>query len=158
MTAAAPLRGATEVELPPQLAAFLEELEVWALANRKDARAATWRYWALKAPAVLSSSTSGVSVLSHQPAVAAVAAAIASVCVLADGVYPGGQLRNAFIKAFHEIRALENQVANDWRIATLRESPSGRAAADILERAQSSYNKIADALRAAETTFASQQH
>jgi hypothetical protein len=144
-------------QMPDELRQFLAEVEQWVRDNQRDARSATIRFWALKTPALLSASAAGILGATGLRTTAAVLAAVASLCVLIDGVYPGGLLRNAFMRAVHELRALQNQVVADWRVGSLRGSEQRALAADILAKAQDRYQAIADELRTAETAFGGPQ-
>lgn len=140
--------------LPPQVREFVAELENWATLNRGDARRDTIRFWVLKIPAVASSASASILALAHLDTIAAVVAAIASACILIDAVNPGGQLRNAHLRAVHELRTLQHELMNEWRIASLRGSSSDSAAAQLLENAEKVRARIAADLGAAETAFA----
>lgn len=141
-------------ELEPELQAFIGELEEWAAANARDARRDTVRFWLFKLPAILSSAASGVLSLERLEVVAAVLAAVATVCVLIDAVNPGGQLRNAHTRAVHDLRDLEHFVLNEWRVGRLKGCEAGPLAAKILQEAIERRERIARDLRAAETSFA----
>ena len=141
-------------DLPPQLRAFATELEEWAVLNYRDARMDAIRFWGLKIPAIFSSASAGVLALMHLETVAAILAAMASACVLIDAVNPGGQLRNAHLRAVHDLRGLQHRMMNDWRIGKLRDKTGNCLAAEILESAEKTRSKIAVDLRVAETSFA----
>jgi hypothetical protein len=132
----------------------MSELEQWAVLNAHDARNDTIRFWLLKLPAIVSSAAAGVLAMNHLETVSAVLAALASGCVLIDAMNPGGQLRNAHMRAVHDLRALEHQVMNDWRIGTLKGKNPNRLAAEIIEGAEKIRDRVAGELRAAETSFA----
>ena len=83
--------------MPPELNAFISELDTWAALNERDVRRDTIRFWAFKLPAIISSASAGVLALEHLVTIAAILAAVASACVLIDAVNPGGQLRNAHL-------------------------------------------------------------
>jgi hypothetical protein len=136
------------------LSDFVSEIEEWAALNARDARKDTFRFWALKLPAVLSSATAGILAVGHFETIAAVLAAIASACILIDGVNPGGQLRNAHLRAVHDLRSLQHQVVNEWRVGTLKGKSGGRLAAEILASAETLRDKVAADLKIAETSFA----
>ncbi len=141
-------------EIPPELGAFVSELEQWAALNARDARRDTVRFWSLKVPALLSSASAGVLAIGELGTIAAILAAVASTCVLIDAVNPGGQLRNAHLRAVHDLRLLQHQIMNNWRIGTLRGKSESRLAAEILQSAEKARDKVAADLRIAETSFA----
>ena len=103
---------------------------------------------------MMSSATSGLLSVEHLETVAAVLAAVATMCVLIDAANPGGQLRNAHMRAVHDLRDLEHHVVNDWRIGRLKGRESEPLAAAILESAIKQRERIARELRTAETSFA----
>jgi hypothetical protein len=74
--------------------------------------------------------------------------------VLIDAVYPGGQLRNAHVRAVHELRSLQHQVMNDWRVGTLKLKNPTELAATVLQSAEKVRNRIATDLQLAQTSFA----
>jgi hypothetical protein len=142
-------------KIPAQLEAFMKELEAWAVLNEQDARQDTIRFWSLKVPAVLSSASAGLLALIHWENLAAALAALASACILIDAVNPGGQLRNAHLRAVHDLRDIQYRVINEWRVAALKtKHPNHAAAAAILESAVVARARVQADLRTAETSFA----
>lgn len=142
-----------DAAMPRPLQQWLEELETWARANAADARRDSWRFWALKIPAIASSGAATLLGTQGFHGATAGLAALATVCVLVDGVNPGGALRNAHLRAVHDLRALENEVLAEWRLGVLRGGSAGALAADILERSQLRWRQIAADLRTAETAL-----
>src|SRR4051794_21830159 len=88
---------------------YLAHLESWAEGNRKDARRDTWAFWSLKIPAILASASTVVWSHFHLSSVSVICGAIASACVLIDGLHPSGMLRNTHLRAYHDIRILINR-------------------------------------------------
>jgi|GEM_PF-2394651 len=153
--AAPPTTGSSESEgMPAELRSFVSELEEWARLNQTDARHDTIRFWILKVPAILSSACAGVLAINHFETAAAILAAIATTCILIDGVNPGGQLRNAHVRAVHDLRTLQHQVVNDWRVGCLRGTNTKKLAAELLQKAEKVREQVAAALKGAETSFA----
>ena len=140
--------------MPPELNAFISELDTWATLNERDVRRDTIRFWAFKLPAIVSSASAGVLALEHLGTIAAILAAIASACVLIDAVNPGGQLRNAHLRAVFDLRELEYDVVNNWRIGSLKGTAPGQLAAETLEAARRVRERIFSDLKMAETSFA----
>jgi hypothetical protein len=141
-------------DMPPQLQAFIGELDAWAALNERDVRRDAIRFWALKLPAILSSASAGVLALEHLGTIAAILAAVASACVLIDAVNPGGQLRNAHLRAVFDLRELEYDVVNNWRSGSLKGTASDQLAAEILDAARKVRERIFSDLKTAETSFA----
>jgi hypothetical protein len=140
--------------MPAELSSFISELEDWARLNQSDARHDTIRFWVLKVPAILSSASAGILAINHLETAAAILAAIATTCILIDGVNPGGQLRNAHVRAVHDLRTLQHQLVNDWRVGSLRGNNTNSLAAELLLKGEKVREEVASALRSAETTFA----
>jgi hypothetical protein len=140
--------------MPGELQSFISELEDWARLNQADARHDTIRFWSLKVPAILSSASAGVLAINHLETAAAILASIATACILIDGVNPGGQLRNAHVRAVHDLRTLQHQLVNDWRVGCLRGTNTNNLAAELLLKGEKAREEVASALRSAETSFA----
>src|SRR5436309_7897404 len=116
--AAPPPRPKGSLEgMPKILKEQLLELETWAEENRKDARSDSIRFWVLKAPAILVSACGSVFAYFKLGVVSVIAGAVSGLCVLLDGLNPGGQLRNAHYKAFLELRKLQQDMQAQWRTA-----------------------------------------
>jgi hypothetical protein len=137
--------------MPGELAAVIDELEAWTQANLTDARRSSMRFWMLKIPALLASAGSGLLTLTDSKALAAGAAAVSALCIGLDALNPGGQLRNAFVRAVHDLRALEQRLVDEWRIGILRGQEPRQLAADIIERSRAEWDRIAGELKAAES-------
>lgn len=104
-----------EASLPPTLSAQLDDLEKWAIYNKRDARNDLVAFWFLKIPAILSSASAGILAHYSLATVSMFAGAIASVCVIVDGIHPRGMLRNTHLRAYHDIRFLASTMAIKWR-------------------------------------------
>jgi hypothetical protein len=72
-------------------------------------------FWTLKIPAVLASASAGVWAHFGLTGVSVVAGAMASLCVIIDGVHPRGMLRNTHLRAYHDIRILISRMTDQWR-------------------------------------------
>ena len=144
----------SDQEMPPALRSFLSEIEQWAKLNERDAKRDTRRFWMLKAPAILSSAFSGILALNHLTIVSAIFAAVTTACVIIDAVNPGGHLRNAHLRAFHDLRSLEHEALSQWRVGSLSGSATAKLTAGILKDAEKVRERIARELRTAETMFA----
>ena len=121
-------------QAPRELAAELEGMWHWALNNRRAARRAAILFWALKLPALAFASAGGLlSYLGNKP-LAISASALASFCILLDALQPRGRLRNAHLRAFHEITNRLSEAVSDWRVARLEGSATPTKAAEIIVR------------------------
>jgi len=108
--------------MPIALQQQLTALETWALANRHDSKWDAVKFWSLKIPAIVVSAGSGVSAYFKLDSLAVVAGAVASLCVLIDALNPGGALRNAHLRAFNELRILQERMKSEIGMAG-RSSP-----------------------------------
>jgi hypothetical protein len=141
-----------EAEFPEDLKVYLNELEQWALANKRDASQETLAFWMLKLPAVLASASAGIWAYFELPTVSVVFGAIASVCVIIDGLHPRGMLRNTHLRAYHDIRMLANKVMNDWRSRSPIAKPDN-ACRRIIKDSEEERQRIASYIRDAETAL-----
>jgi len=152
--APASLLQTSVTSMPTALAAQLHSLEEWAQANRRDAQRDAWRFWMLKVPAILVSAGSGVFAYFKLDGIAVVAGAVASLCVLVDGLNPGGTLRNVHLRAFNELRKLQDSMASDWQVGELRGKAPNLVAAEIIENAGREKERINAYITTAETSLA----
>ena len=136
-----------------EITSELEELEVWASLNAKDARRDNLRFWCIKIPALLASSCAGVFGYFGLQAATIVSGAIGSACVLIDGLNPGGNLRNIHIRAVYDLRQLQDDIKAKLRYAV----PGQDSLEDILKSVsglvQSERHRIGDYLREAESVL-----
>lgn len=144
-------------EMPANLRNQLADLEAWAVANQRDARNDAIRFWVLKIPAIIASASAGIFAFYEWEVVPLIAGAVASACVLIDGLNPGGALKNAHYKAFFEIRELEVAMQAEWRIESYKATtPTEKNAlgSSIIRNAERKRGKIAEELKKAETALA----
>jgi hypothetical protein len=148
--------SAAVTDIPGFLLDYFAELEAWAVANRKDSRRDALRFWALKIPAALVSAGAAVLVYLGQPGISVVASAVAGFCVLLDGMNPGGSLRNARHRAFHDLRRLQHDLMFRWRVEAWKvrtEKGREKLAAKIIKDSKSKLDRIATDLRDAESSL-----
>jgi hypothetical protein len=148
--------GEAKDEMPSILKHQFEELEYWAQENRRDSRVDTRRFWMLKIPAIIVAASGGIFAYYKPGILSVIAGAISSACVLLDGIYPGGQLRNTHYKAFLELRKLQFDMRTKWRIEAWKATTDKERmelAASIMESTQGEITRIATYLRDAETSF-----
>lgn len=74
------------------LCEYLAELESWAIANKSDALKDTAAFWILKVPAILVSATAGLWAHFELISISVFFGAIASFCIIIDGLHPRGML------------------------------------------------------------------
>jgi len=139
-------------KVPEDLRNLLDELGEWASANSRDARRDTVAFWMLKLPAIVASAGAGVWAHFELPSISVVCGAIASVCVIVDGILPRGMLRNTHLRAHHDIRSLMNHITAAWRTI----DPSNDAAAElrqIIRDTEKERQRITKYVRDAETAL-----
>jgi hypothetical protein len=143
--------------IPEALEVQVLELEDWAVANKRDARWDTISFWALKIPAMAASVGAGVFAYLEWEIVPLVVGAIASLCILVDGLNPRGKLRNVHWQAVHDLRNLQHDMLTNWQTGSLRiedtvnkKAEEDNLAADIIEGAQAERKRIATYLKDAE--------
>ncbi|RKD89853.1 DUF4231 domain-containing protein [Mangrovibacterium diazotrophicum] len=103
-------------ELPIEIQNKIQELENWANSNSKQAKRNLLWFWILKIPAIVFSATTGILALLEFNILAAILGSISSLCILIDGLFPRGTMRNLQIKAVYEIKWLQNEIVDRWRI------------------------------------------
>jgi hypothetical protein len=150
-----------DTNMPSIIVDEIKELEDWATQNLKHSKNELLRYWMLKLPALLASSGAGLFAFLKLDMVALIMGALGSICVLIDGFYPSGTLRNVHLRAYHDLRALQQKMAAEWRISSLENSanPSGQdtLAAQILRNIQPEKDRIGAYIRDAETSLGAQK-
>jgi hypothetical protein len=138
--------------MPQELRDTLCELEEWALINKRDAKRDAIAFWILKIPAILASASAGVWAHFNFITIGVIAGAIASVCVIIDGVHPRGMLRNIHLRAFHDIRNLSTKMVSGWR-ARNKSFNDAKVAAKLIRDAESERTRIALYIRNTETAL-----
>jgi len=139
-------------KMPSDLRDQLLELEEWATLNRRDARNDTIAFWTLKVPAILASASAGVLAHFDLTTVSVFAGAVAGVCVIIDGVHPRGMLRNAHLRAHHDIRILISNMMSEWRSRNTNANIRN-VASKIIRDAEKERQRIASFVRDAETAL-----
>jgi hypothetical protein len=139
--------------MPQDLRDALAELEEWALTNKRDAERDAFAFWMLKIPAIFASASAGVWAHFDLVTVGVIAGAIASVCVIIDGVHPRGMLRNIHLRAVHDIRNLSAKMVSEWRSRNKSVGDDATVAAKIIQYAEPERIRIALYIRNAETAL-----
>lgn len=103
-------------ELPIEIQNKIYELENWAKSNLRQSKMNLIWFWILKIPAILFSASTGVFAMLNFNVLTAIFGSISSLCILIDGIFPRGTMRNLQIKAVYEIRLLQNEMVDKWRI------------------------------------------
>jgi hypothetical protein len=130
----------------------LKELEAWAKGNKKDATRDAVAFWSLKVPAILAAASAGIWAHWEWTAASVIAGAIASLCVIIDGIHPRGMLRNTHLRAYHDLRMLTSRMMTLWRSRSPDTNP-GNVARKIIREAEQERHRIAVYLRDAETAL-----
>ena len=142
----------TDDTMPSELREQLDELEQWAIRNYNDGRKDTIAFWSLKVPAIIAAASAGVFAHFNCTSVSLVVGAIASCCVIIDGLHPRGMLRNIHLRAYHDIRILTRKMMIQWR-ARGAEANANKIASRILRASEAPYERIAGYVRDAETAL-----
>jgi len=128
----------------------LSELETWARANQRHARNDTLAFWTLKAPAIIASASAGIWAHFGLTTVSAISGAVASVCVIVDGIHPRGMLRNTHLRATHDIRILISRMMSQFHSSTGEPENIVR---EIIRGAEGERVRIATYVQDAETAL-----
>ena len=147
-----PRNGNRTDGVPHALVDHLTELEEWATQNKLDARKDLASFWILKIPAILSSASAGILGHFSLTTVSVISGAIASVCVIIDGIHPRGMLRNTHLRAYHDIRILSSQMSSKWRSRSPASKDENVARA-IIRDGEAERARIAAYVRDAETAL-----
>jgi hypothetical protein len=138
--------------IPTHLRDYLDRLETWAKDNARDARRDAVAFWILKVPAILAAASAGVWAYFDQKAVSVIAGAVASLCVILDGVHPRGVLRNTHLRAVHDLRNLTAGMMAKWQTRDGK-SKDDNAVKRIIQEAESERERIGTYIRDAETSL-----
>ena len=141
-----------DAAMPLDLQHHLDELELWARGNKRDAQRDATAFWLLKVPAILAAASAGVWAHFALTTVSVIAGAIASLCVIIDGVHPRGMLRNTHMRAYHDIRMLTARMTAEWRSRTAS-SNDHQIARRIIQHAEAERPRIGRYVRDAEAAL-----
>jgi hypothetical protein len=144
--------GDVSREIPKQLVDYFGELDKWAIANKREAGKDLVAFWLLKIPAIVTSASAGILGHFSLTTVSIIAGAIASVCVIIDGVHPRGMLRNTHLRAYHDIRMLSAKMLSKWRSRKLTIKQEN-VVIEIVRDADPERERIATYIRDAETSL-----
>jgi hypothetical protein len=129
----------------------IDSINLWAESNRREASQESFWFWALKVPVIVA--TAGYGLIPNGWMLA-LAGAVSAACVLIDGLYRPGSLRNFHHRAYFELRMLANDLSDQWKVALLKtDGDIGSVAARLLEDARKRKAKIAGYLVDAEATL-----
>ena len=143
--------------MPLELREQLDELREWEIKNYNAGRKDTIAFWSLKTPAIIAASSAGVFAHFKLTLVSLFVGAIASICVIIDGVNPRGMLRNIHMRAVHDISNLIRRMTSQWR-ARSPEANVDRIARRIVKASQDPCDVIAKYIRDAETALKDSNH
>jgi hypothetical protein len=140
-------------DIREQISQEIQELEQWAALNERDARRDDRRFWMLKIPALVASSFAGVFGYFDLHAATILSGAVGSFCVLADGLNPGGMLRNVHVRAVFDLRQLENDLKTRLRFLDPADDSLGRLRGEVSRAVQSERHRIGTYLKEAESNL-----
>jgi hypothetical protein len=143
-------------KMPKELQQQLDEIEEWALTNKKDSKKDAINFWILKIPAIVTSASAGIWAHFDLTTVSVISGAIASICVVLDGIHPRGMLKNIHTRAYHDLRMLSGTMTTAWRS---RDSFSNvkEVAQEIIRNNEEERLRIASYIRDAESALAYKQ-
>jgi hypothetical protein len=137
--------------LPDILTNEINQLELWAQRNLKESKQDSSHFWMLKVPAIVLSAAAGI--LAHiNAAVTSAVSIVAGVFVGLDGYIKGGKLRAVHLRAYHELRTLQNDIQAAWKLGCLRGVESRELVATIIENTEKQKKLISEYLKGAEAT------
>lgn len=113
---------------------------------------------------MLASVSAGILAYFQWDAPALFIGAIGSLCVLVDGVYPSGMLRNAHLRSVHDLRRLQHKIQADWASGYASLNKQGKnfdrefdkLSARVIESTHKEFERIADYVRDAEASLGTQ--
>jgi len=140
-------------DMPHELRGEFVDLEQWAQKNQIDERRSIFGFWALKVPAILASISAGAVANFQLPKVGICLGLIGGFCVAIDAYTNFGQLKNVYLRAFNDIRRLQQHMKQQWRLSRLRDKSGDPniLAATILEQAENERRRISAYIREATT-------
>ncbi len=142
------------VAMPQELAEQIDGINQWAKANRSEARWETFWFWALKIPVVVATAGYGLLAKNIGPDGMAWAGAISAACVLIDGYFRPGSLRNAHHRAYFELRTLADDLLDQWDADTLRGAEKhNEIAARLIDETRKRKAKVTGYLAEAEASL-----
>jgi hypothetical protein len=139
-------------DMPRDLQEVFLELAQWAKSTKSDAMRDAVAFWSLKGPAILASASAGLWAYFDLKVATVIMGAVASACVIIDGIHPRGMLRNIHLRAFHDIRVLIMNMANEWRSRSAGAKPDN-VAKKIISNSGPERERIAKYVRDAETAL-----
>ncbi len=132
----------------------INSINLWAENNRREAKWESFWFWALKMPVIVASAGYGLMLNLNLDWELALAGAVSAACVLIDGLYRPGNLRNFHHRAYFELRMLADDLSDQWKAALLKsDSDINSVAARLIEDALKRKAKIAGYLADAEATL-----
>ena len=143
----------TVILMPRKLAVQIDEINQWAKANRREAMGESFWFWALKIPVIVA--TAGYGLLANNANGLAWAGAIAAACVLIDGLFRPGTLRNFHHRAYFELNTIANDLFDQWDAASLvaDEKEHNAIASRLIEEARKRKAKVINYLTDAEASL-----
>lgn len=129
----------------------IDSINLWADNNRREAKWESFWFWALKVPVIVATAGYGLIPAGWE---LALAGAVSATCVLIDGLYRPGNLRNFHHRAYFELRMLADDLSDQWKASLLKSGGDlDSVAAHLIEDARKHKAKIAGYLADAETTL-----
>ena len=137
-----PLDDLSDPLMPREFRLELNQIKAWAQDNDKDARRDRFAFWFLKIPAMVVSATAAVLAHFKLDDLAMIAAAVATFCILIDGLRPRGLLYSTHLRAASEVYRLYGDMLSQWRTGRLNDRDPRTLAAEIIAQAQPERTRI----------------
>lgn len=131
----------------------IDSISLWADLNHREAKWETFWFWGLKVPVIVSSAGYGLLFNLSQGWPLAFAGAVSATCVLIDGIYRPGNLRNFHHRAYFELSMLADDLTDQWKAALLKSDDLNSVAARLIEDARKRKAMISGYLADAEATL-----
>ncbi|WP_332776484.1 hypothetical protein [Polaromonas sp.] len=132
----------------------IDSINLWANKNRREAKWESFWFWVLKVPVIVASAGYGLMLNLNLNWELALAGAVSAACVLIDGLYRPGNLRNFHHRAYFELRMLADDLSDQWKAALLKfDGDINSVAAFLIEDARKRKAQIAGYLADAEATL-----
>lgn len=141
--------------MPRELAEQIDGINQWAKANLREARWELFWFWALKAPVMIATAGYGLLARYDNQNGLAWAGAISAGCVLIDGFFRPGMLRQFHHRAYFELRTIADDLFDQWDTAALvtDEKQHNAIASRLIEDARKRKAKVANYLTDAEASL-----
>jgi hypothetical protein len=129
--------------MPGELVEQIKRIDQWAQSNHRQAQRERILFWALKIPVIMATAGYGVMIKFGWDTALALSGGLASACVLIEGLYRPGMLRNLHHKAHFDLSNLADDLLTKWHIGVLNgEENRNGLAAKLIDESRIRKDKI----------------